>query len=136
MNLKNILQESRLGVYGIAIDAGRILLVRKKSGPYLGLWDLPGGKIEFGESPEEALNREVREEAGLSYSQSRLQANLSHVADWNGGRFHHIGLIYWIEGFRQGEKGEDEADWFLLSSLKKESLTPFASIICENIRAV
>lgn len=136
MNLKNILQESRLGVYGIAIDAGRILLVRKKSGPYLGLWDLPGGKIEFGESPEQALKREVREETGLSYSQSRLHANLSHVANWKGGKFHHIGLIYWIEAFRQEEKGEDEAEWFFLFSLKIEMLTPFASIVCENIRAV
>lgn len=134
MNSKNILQESRLGVYGIAIEAERILLVRKKSGPYLGLWDLPGGKIEFGESPEEALKREVREETGLSYRQSRWHANLSHSADWNGGRFHHIGLIYWIEELSEEGKGEDEAEWVPLSSLKK--LTPFASIVCENIRAV
>ena len=134
MNSKNILQESRLGVYGIAIETERILLVRKKSGPYLGLWDLPGGKIEFGESPEEALKREVREETGLSYKKSRWHANLSHSADWNGGRFHHIGLIYRIEDFTVEAKGEDEAEWFTFASLKK--LTPFALIVCENIRAV
>ena len=46
---------SRFGAYGILLGDSAILLTRKKSGPYKGLWDLPGGGIEFGETPEEAL---------------------------------------------------------------------------------
>jgi 8-oxo-dGTP diphosphatase len=45
---------------------GRLLLQQRPHGkPMAGLWELPGGKIEPGESPEEALVREVEEELGL-----------------------------------------------------------------------
>jgi 8-oxo-dGTP diphosphatase len=45
--------------------AGRLLLIRRGHDPHRGLWSLPGGRIEGGESPEEAVVREVREETGL-----------------------------------------------------------------------
>jgi ADP-ribose pyrophosphatase YjhB (NUDIX family) len=46
-------------------DEGRLLLVRRARPPGEGLWSLPGGRIEPGESAEEALAREVAEETGL-----------------------------------------------------------------------
>ena len=45
---------------------GRVLLIRKKRGVGAGLYNGPGGKIEPGETPREAVVREVREEVGLS----------------------------------------------------------------------
>lgn len=51
---------------GVAIlDEGRVLLVQKRSGPFAGLWGVPGGKIELGETRVEAAHREVAEETGL-----------------------------------------------------------------------
>ena len=47
-------------------DAGRLLLVQRGRAPHRGRWSLPGGRVEAGESPEEAVEREVREETGLS----------------------------------------------------------------------
>ncbi len=45
---------------------GRVLLTRRMQGTHLaGLWELPGGKVEEGEDPEQALVREVREECGV-----------------------------------------------------------------------
>jgi 8-oxo-dGTP diphosphatase len=44
---------------------GRLLLIRRGHDPHRGLWSLPGGRIEAGESPEQAVVREVREETGL-----------------------------------------------------------------------
>lgn len=43
---------------------GRLLAARKADGDQTGLWELPGGKIQGGEKPDEALRREVREELG------------------------------------------------------------------------
>jgi 8-oxo-dGTP diphosphatase len=47
-------------------DDGRVLLAQRPEGkPMAGLWELPGGKVEPGETPEAALIREIREELGL-----------------------------------------------------------------------
>ena len=46
-------------------EAGRLLLAQRPPGKHLaGLWEFPGGKIETGESPQEALIREIAEELG------------------------------------------------------------------------
>jgi ADP-ribose pyrophosphatase YjhB (NUDIX family) len=44
---------------------GRLLLIRRGHPPHAGRWSLPGGRVETGESPEQAVEREVREETGL-----------------------------------------------------------------------
>jgi 8-oxo-dGTP diphosphatase len=46
-------------------DAGRMLLILRGHDPGKGLWSIPGGRIEPGETGEEAVVREVREETGL-----------------------------------------------------------------------
>ena len=46
-------------------DKGRLLLVKRGHEPGTGLWSLPGGRIEPGETDAEALVREMREETGL-----------------------------------------------------------------------
>jgi 8-oxo-dGTP diphosphatase len=57
----------RITVVGAALfDEGRLLAARRSAPPELaGRWELPGGKVEEGEAPEEALVRELREELGV-----------------------------------------------------------------------
>ena len=45
---------------------GRYLILKRNQEPFRGRWDLPGGFVEMGESPTEAVVREVLEETGLS----------------------------------------------------------------------
>ncbi|GCB46203.1 (deoxy)nucleoside triphosphate pyrophosphohydrolase [Streptomyces sp. NL15-2K] len=57
----------RIVVVGAALlDGGRLLAARRSAPPELaGRWELPGGKVESGETPEAALVRELREELGV-----------------------------------------------------------------------
>jgi 8-oxo-dGTP diphosphatase len=53
----------------VVIVDGRVLLTRRTEGQHLaGLWEFPGGKLEAGESPEQTVVRECREECGIEVS--------------------------------------------------------------------
>lgn len=122
---------SRYGAYGILIEKGRIFLTLKTSGPYIGQWDLPGGKIEFKETPEEALKREFLEEAAFNVT----HAVLLSIETYNGAyekngkplHFHHIGIIYKVTGSLVPDLApQDEGRWISLLNINLDELTPFA----------
>lgn len=55
-----------LVVAAVCIEGDRVLLTQRPSGTHLaGKWEFPGGKMEPGEAPDEALVREMREECGV-----------------------------------------------------------------------
>ncbi|MEZ7003764.1 (deoxy)nucleoside triphosphate pyrophosphohydrolase [Streptomyces sp. AD55] len=57
----------RIVVAAALVDDGRLLAARRSEPPELaGRWELPGGKVEPGETPEAALVRELREELGVT----------------------------------------------------------------------
>lgn len=56
----------------LLVEAGRILLVRRRYPPGVGRWCLPAGFIESGESPSESARREVLEETGLEVEITRV----------------------------------------------------------------
>lgn len=56
----------RLAVSAAIFKDNRFLLVQRARAPALGIWTLPGGRVEFGEGLHQALNREVQEETGLT----------------------------------------------------------------------
>lgn len=53
-------------VAGVIVEGARVLLSQRKSGTHLaGAWEFPGGKVEPGEDPRDALARELNEELGI-----------------------------------------------------------------------
>jgi 8-oxo-dGTP diphosphatase len=64
-------------------QAGRLLLIKRGHQPGAGLWSVPGGRVEPGETDEQAVIREVREETGLSVRPGRLVGTLRrHGGGW------------------------------------------------------
>jgi 8-oxo-dGTP diphosphatase len=55
---------------------GRLLLIKRGHEPGLGLWSLPGGRVEAGESDEDAVKREICEETGLIVVPGRLAGSV------------------------------------------------------------
>jgi 8-oxo-dGTP diphosphatase len=54
-----------VGVGAVIVDAGRVVLIRRRYEPLAGQWSLPGGTLELGETLEQGTAREMLEETGL-----------------------------------------------------------------------
>ncbi len=64
---------------GIIFRDGLLLLARRPEGTHLaGLWEFPGGKLEPGESFEQALHRELMEELGVSVTVGQCLFEITH----------------------------------------------------------
>ncbi|TKJ19126.1 NUDIX domain-containing protein [Blastococcus sp. CCUG 61487] len=71
-------------------DAGRLLLIRRGHAPSAGLWSVPGGRVEAGETLTDAVVREVREETGLAVRPDAVVGRLSIPGD---------GVVYEVTDF-------------------------------------
>ena len=104
---------------------GRILIAQRPEGKSLaGLWEFPGGKVEPGETPEEALVRELYEELGIETWQSCLAplTFASHRYD----DFHLLMPLFacrrW-QGTVQAKEGQS-LKWVRASELKNYPMPP------------
>ena len=119
------------------IDAGgRVMLARRPEGKRLaGLWEFPGGKIEPGETPEEALRRELREELDISLDGSCAApfAFASHAYD----EFHLLMPLYlcrrWT-GTAAGREGQRIA-WVRPGRLGDYPMTPAGKPLVPLLRS-
>ena len=110
---------TRVAAYGLAQTDGKVLLVRASASSGVpGTWWLPGGGVEFGEPPEQAVVREFMEEAGVLVRAGRVLKVLSELADRPDGqeRLHTVRVIYEVElvagSLRAEEHGTtDEVLW-------------------------
>ena len=104
---------------------GRVLLAqRPESKSMAGLWEFPGGKVEAGETPEDALVRELHEELGIETWSSCLAplTFASHTYD----DFHLLMPLFacrkW-DGIVQGKEGQKLA-WVQAKDLKEYPMPP------------
>lgn len=137
-------KSKHIGAYGVMIQDGKIVLIKKSRGGYKGKLDLPGGGVEHGETPIEAVRRELEEEVGVSCSKEELIDVASVHFTWQMDEeaeedLHHIGIFYKVE-FEQKElkidaDGQDSlgAAWYPIQELKKEKLSPFTIYVLEKL---
>ena len=65
-------------VAAIILADGKVLATQRGYGEYKDKWEFPGGKMEAGETPEEALRREIREELAANISVDRFVCTVEH----------------------------------------------------------
>jgi 8-oxo-dGTP diphosphatase len=112
---------------------GDVLLVRRANPPDIGRWGFPGGKVEFGESLEDAAVRELFEETGVrAKAQQIFTAVDAFDHDEYGALRHHYVLVAVLCSWVSGEPiaGDDalEANWIPVSTLKTRDLVVSADV--------
>lgn len=116
-----------VGVGAVILRDDRVLLVRRRRPPRQGQWSLPGGAQELGETVEEAVRREVREETGLELERIQLLTVVDFIQRDPDGRIrYHYTLVDVLGEAAPGEvrPGDDacEAAWFPVSELERLGL--------------
>ena len=71
----------RVGCGAAIWREGRLLLVKRRKAPEAGHWNLPGGKVDFGERVEDAVRREIAEEIGVEIELTRSLGFVETFAD-------------------------------------------------------
>lgn len=71
-------------VAAVIVRGGQVFATQRGYGEWQGWWEFPGGKMEPGESPQEALVREIREELDAEISVGRLL----ETVEWDYPKFH------------------------------------------------
>jgi 8-oxo-dGTP diphosphatase len=96
---------------GILIQAdGSLLFTSRPPGkPYSGYWEFPGGKLEVGESIEQALARELHEELGIHISAAHPWRTTEHHYEHASVRLHWCKVLHW-QGQLQMREGQS-ASW-------------------------
>lgn len=96
-----------ISVDGVLIENRRVLLVRRGREPFKGMYALPGGFVEYGESVEEAIVREVLEETGLRVVPKRLVGVYSDKD--RDPRGHTISVAFLLERIEGNIRSGDDA---------------------------
>lgn len=117
-----------VGVGAIIVCKGKILLEKRKGEPGKGKWSVPGGLVELGETVENAVIREVKEETGLDVAEPQLIDVMDNIArDENGEIKYHFVIIDYFLKVKGGElKAADDAEelrWVPISEVEKYDLT-------------
>lgn len=69
-----------VGVGAVVVDEGRVVLIRRGKEPLRGRWVVPGGTVELGETLEQAVVRELKEETGLDVRPLELVTVFDRIA--------------------------------------------------------
>ncbi|HEV8358901.1 MAG TPA: NUDIX hydrolase [Candidatus Thermoplasmatota archaeon] len=98
----------KLTVDALVPWADGVLLVRRAREPFADTWALPGGFVEYGEAPEAAVVRELKEETGL---EGRVRSLLGVYGDPSRDpRGHTVSIVYVVDAHGAPRAGDDAAE--------------------------
>lgn len=107
----------RAAVAAVVVRAGKVLLIKRATPPRQGSWTLPGGSIDLGETLQQAAQREVLEETGLTVRAKEPVHCFEVITHDEQGnvRFHYV-IVDLVADYVSGELAPndevDDAGWF------------------------
>jgi ADP-ribose pyrophosphatase YjhB (NUDIX family) len=130
----NIITGTVLGI----IKENRILLLKRKIHPYIGLWALPGGRLEYSEHVDEGALREAKEETSLESEFKRFCGVVSeHIITKGEVTDQFLLFLCHLEPrhTNHSESEEGELKWFEMDSIEgmKDSMVPSDYYMIKNM---
>ncbi len=125
------MQEQRIIVYGfVQNDENKVLLIQRAQHDSLpGIWELPGGGLDFGEDPKVGTKREILEECGIDVEVLHPFAIHSYFSKKENGEKHAIRIAFLckMEHKQQITLSKDHTDfmWVDIHALPPISLSDF-----------
>ncbi len=111
-----------LCVGAVAVRDGDILLIRRGTPPGEGLWSVPGGRVQRGETLVQAVRRELQEETGL-------EGKVGEAVGWTeliGRRRHYVVVDFWVtvpsDAAPKADTDASDAQWVAIEDLEKWDL--------------
>ena len=130
-----------VGVGAVILDGDRVLLVKRGHAPLKGEWSLPGGTVELGETLEDALAREVREETGLEIAIGPVVEVFDRIDRASDGRVaYHFVIVDFACAIAGGSLAHasdaEDARWVPVSDLVGYELTEKATTVIHKALAL
>jgi 4-nitrophenyl phosphatase len=129
----------RVAVGAVVIHEGRVLLVKRGKPPSEGLWAIPGGSVEIGETLQTAAEREIMEETGIRIKAGDPVYTFDAIQRDGDGRirFHYV-IVDLLADYIEGEPkaGDDALDvrWVHPSDLDRMSVSRKTIELLRNLR--
>ena len=121
----------------MVVRDGAVLLVKRAAEPLAGQWSLPGGMVEAGETLEEALVRELREETGLAVAVRGLVEVFERITRDDAGRarYHYVLFDYLcapLSGTPRADSDVDAVAWVPAEEFADYGLSAKTRAVCEK----
>ena len=123
--------KQKISVGGMLVKDGKVLVVRRSNVEEVlsGYYELPGGKVDFGDHPEETVIREFKEEVGLDITITRLLKVFTYVINYK----HTVELVYVVSGEGKVRLSSEHDDYKWVNIYELDALQ-MTKEMKENIR--
>ncbi|WP_170378772.1 NUDIX hydrolase [Ruegeria atlantica] len=117
----------KLAAIAVLIRNKKVLLVKRRNAPDIGLWGFPGGHVNLGETAMDAAARELREETGVVAKPLKYLTNVDVIVrnEKKNLRYHFLLAAVWcqyLSGEPIAQDDVSEAEWHPISSVMSGNL--------------